>query len=183
MSSHHDSTLCRRFKSTKQKKHLQCFTCLEFWFSIRVLTSGCSVKSGAKYSKYSAKIEDEDTKRRRGGFSDQSSSGITELQTHSEGKTLTAVRQLIADGFVQQQRGLKGPGRRTEAAVITGLVAFNTMCVCENRDVCEQDTYQQRATFLTVYPPPPSTSSGILKLFTNSTHSLRGRARHIHINM
>lgn len=29
-------------------------TCLEFWFSILVLTSGCSVKSGAKYSKYSA---------------------------------------------------------------------------------------------------------------------------------
>lgn len=31
-----------------------CLTCLEFWFSILVLTSGCSVKSGAKYSKYSA---------------------------------------------------------------------------------------------------------------------------------
>lgn len=28
-------------------------TCLEFWFSILVLTSGWSVKSGAKYSKYS----------------------------------------------------------------------------------------------------------------------------------
>lgn len=40
----------------------RCFTCLEFWFSILVLTSGCSVKSGAKYSKYSA--EDENKKRR-----------------------------------------------------------------------------------------------------------------------
>lgn len=29
-------------------------TCLEFWFSILVLTSGWRVKSGAKYSKYSA---------------------------------------------------------------------------------------------------------------------------------
>lgn len=34
-------------------------------------------------------------------------------------------------------------------------------------------SYQQRATFLTVYPPPPRTSRGILKLFTNSTHSLQ----------
>lgn len=34
-------------------------------------------------------------------------------------------------------------------------------------------THQQRATFRTVYPPPPSTSRGILKLFTNSTHSLK----------
>lgn len=34
-------------------------------------------------------------------------------------------------------------------------------------------THQQRATFLTVYPPPPSTSRGILKLFTNSTQSLK----------
>ena len=31
------------------------FTCLEFWFSILVLTSGWRVKSGAKYSKYSSK--------------------------------------------------------------------------------------------------------------------------------
>ena len=30
------------------------FTCLEFWFSILVLTSGWRVKSGAKYSKYSS---------------------------------------------------------------------------------------------------------------------------------
>lgn len=37
-------------------------TCLEFWFSILVLTSGCSVKSGAKYSKYSVDTE-EGTKR------------------------------------------------------------------------------------------------------------------------
>lgn len=33
-------------------------TCLEFWFSILVLTSGCSVKSGAKYSKYSVDTEE-----------------------------------------------------------------------------------------------------------------------------
>lgn len=36
------------------KRTFGCQTCLEFWFSILVLTSGCSVKSGAKYSKYSA---------------------------------------------------------------------------------------------------------------------------------
>lgn len=30
-------------------------TCLEFWFSILVLTSGWRVKSGAKYSKYSTR--------------------------------------------------------------------------------------------------------------------------------
>lgn len=36
-------------------------------------------------------------------------------------------------------------------------------------------TYQHRATFLTVYPPPPRTNRGILKLLTNSTHSLRDR--------
>lgn len=35
-------------------------TCLEFWFSILVLTSGWRVKSGAKYSKYSAKRQTED---------------------------------------------------------------------------------------------------------------------------
>lgn len=33
-------------------------------------------------------------------------------------------------------------------------------------------THQHLATLRTVYPPPPSTSRGILKLFTNSTHSL-----------
>lgn len=38
-------------------------TCLEFWFSILVLTSGCSVKSGAKYSKYSEETEVEMKKK------------------------------------------------------------------------------------------------------------------------
>lgn len=33
-------------------------TCREFWFSILVLTSGWSVKSGAKYSKYSGRGEE-----------------------------------------------------------------------------------------------------------------------------
>ena len=32
---------------------------------------------------------------------------------------------------------------------------------------------QHLATFLTVYPPPPSTSVGTPKLFTNFTHSLK----------
>lgn len=38
---------------TNEKRN-DAFTCREFWFSILVLTSGCNVKSGAKYSKYSA---------------------------------------------------------------------------------------------------------------------------------
>ena len=36
----------------------------------------------------------------------------------------------------------------------------------------EVSKVQHLATFLTVYPPPPSTSVGTLKLFTNFTHSL-----------
>lgn len=36
-------------------------------------------------------------------------------------------------------------------------------------------TYQHRATFFMVYPPPPRTSIGRLKVFTNWTHSLENR--------
>lgn len=48
------------FSPLVNKRTFGCQTCLEFWFSILVLTSGCSVKSGAKYSKYSAENKQTD---------------------------------------------------------------------------------------------------------------------------
>lgn len=51
-------------------------TCLEFWFSILVLTSGCSVKSGAKYSKYSAENTSGES------WSDHSMAVILHLRSH-----------------------------------------------------------------------------------------------------
>lgn len=52
----------------------------------------------------------------------------------------------------------------------TKLKAHTSQLDLRCTSVCQ--THQQRATFLTVYPPPPRTNRGILKLFTNSTHSL-----------
>lgn len=45
-----------------------------------------------------------------------------------------------------------------------GSLKFRTVCFI---------TYQQRATFLIVYPPPPRTNMGRLKVFAYCTHSLQ----------
>lgn len=58
--SHTHRRFCYRFVVPGQTcgRRPAAPTCLEFWFSILVLTSGCSVKSGAKYSKYSVDTEE-----------------------------------------------------------------------------------------------------------------------------
>ena len=99
---------------------LMSVTCLVFWFSILVLTSGCNVKSGPKYSKYSGEI-----------------------------LKLTGLSHQFYHAPVYGNSLLISVSSRREVSYV-----------------------QQRATFLIVYPPPPSTNVGILNDFTYLTQSL-----------
>lgn len=110
------------------KKSLGSETCLEFWFSILVLTSGCSVKSGAKYSKYSAGNTNGELVR-----SLQSSYIITQItcKDREEGMPpgeLTAVWQLVTDAFLQQQRRFECPEARRQNRSHNRILVLRTAC-------------------------------------------------------
>lgn len=146
----------------KKTKTVGSETCLEFWFSILVLTSGCRVKSGAKYSKYSAENTSGELVWALAAvilFLGSRARTETKARPHR----CTAARRWCSPPAAETSRMSCGATTqqlsRRKPATSDGLLAGRT--------------HQQRATFLTVYPPPPSTSSGILKLFTNSTHSLK----------